>query len=199
MVPWIRPLVTTTTTTSLLLTSSYRRNHHRSAPTRLVVGRNINCLLQLSMSSSSSTPPSSDKPSDTSPTTSTSKSFSKPIVQYIFVRNDLNQDWPQGAIAAQVAHASVAAIIQGLNNQDEATIYYTSSTQLNYMTKNVYKVNNVEELNTIKEQWDTKFGSNSYYMWIEQPENIPTALATVPLERTNPVSKLIKKFNVEYL
>ena len=151
------------------------------------------------MSSSSSTPPSSDKPSDTSPTTSTSKSFSKPIVQYIFVRNDLNQDWPQGAIAAQVAHASVAAIIQGLNNQDEATIYYTSSTQLNYMTKNVYKVNNVEELNTIKEQWDTKFGSNSYYMWIEQPENIPTALATVPLERTNPVSKLIKKFNVEYL
>ena len=151
------------------------------------------------MSSSSSTPPSSDKPSDTSPTTSTSKSFSKPIVQYIFVRNDLNQDWPQGAIAAQVAHASVAAIIQGLNNQDEATIYYTSSTQLNYMTKNVYKVNNVEELNTIKEQWDTKFGSKSYYMWIEQPENIPTALATVPLERTNPVSKLIKKFNVEYL
>lgn len=187
MVPWIRPLVTTTT--SILLTSNCR---HRSASTRF--GRNINCL-QLSMSSSSTPPPSSDKPSDTP---STSPTFSKPIVQYIFVRNDLN-DWPQGAVAAQVAHASVAAIIQGLNMKDEPTIHYTSTSQLNHMTKNVYKVKDVEELQSIKEQWETKFGQDSYYLWIEQPENIPTALATLPLERTNPVSKLIKKLDVEYL
>ena len=123
--------------------------------------------------------------------------FSKPIVQYLFVRRDL--DWPQGAVAAQAAHASVAAIVEGTKAQDAATLQYTAPEQLTSMTKSVYGVDNEEELKSIQAAWESKFGSESYHLWIEQPENIPTALATWPVERTNAVSKVVKKLKVTYL
>ena len=112
--------------------------------------------------------------------------FTKPIVQYLFVRRDL--DWPTGAVAAQAAHASVAAIVEGTAAQDAATLQYTN--ELKSMTKNVYGVNSAEELESIKNTWEGKYGS-TYHLWIEQPENIPTALATWPIERTNAVSSVM--------
>ncbi|CAJ1970226.1 unnamed protein product [Cylindrotheca closterium] len=130
-------------------------------------------------------------------------SFSKPVVQYIFCRRDLSDEegiaWPTGAVAAQVAHASVAAMAEGLAKQDEATKYYLSPEQLPSMTKYVYGVDSMEELEKVKQGFEEKFGNDSYHCWLEQPENIPTALATLPMERTNKVSKFVQKLKVSYL
>lgn len=130
-------------------------------------------------------------------TTAGATAFEKPVVQYIFVRRDLD-GWPQGAVAAQVAHASVAAVMEGNRAQDPATSFYTAEDHLGRMTKYVYGVDSLEELRQIQERWETKFGK-SYHCWIEEPEHIPTALATWPVERTNAVSKLVKNLKVRFL
>jgi peptidyl-tRNA hydrolase len=154
----------------------------------------------------------------------------KPIVQYIFVRRDL-QDWPAGAVAAQVAHASVAAVAQGVAAQHSDTLAYIAPSNLPHMIKNVYGVDTLEDLYRVKTAWndfiltnnttsgleETQESSSSKdknqqddqnnnddicrqaYLWIEQPENIPTAMATWPIQRTNKVSKIIKKLKLSYL
>ena len=136
------------------------------------------------------------------------------ICQYIFLRRDL--DWPAGAMAAQAAHASVAAITQALAAQDQATATYVSPEHLPRMTKMVYGVDNQEQLETVRDAWNTLMRSLieqqqddddksvpddsclHAYWWVEQPENIPTALATWPVVRTNKVSKVIKNFKLSY-
>lgn len=128
--------------------------------------------------------------------------FSKPVVQYIFCRRDLQnghgEPWPTGAVAAQVSHASVAAIVEGIGAEDKATIHYTSSDNLANMTKYVFAVDSADELETIRQSWDDKFGT-TYYCWIEQPENIPTAMASWPIERTNRLSKFVQKLKLSFL
>ena len=132
------------------------------------------------------------------------------IAQYIFLRRDL--DWPAGAMAAQAAHASVAAIAEGLAAQHEATATYVSPEQLPRMTKMVYGVDNLEQLESVKEAWNKLIqsteGDNNdtskedcclqAYWWVEQPENIPSAMATWPIVRTNKVSKVIKNLKLSY-
>lgn len=135
------------------------------------------------------------------------------IAQYIFLRRDL--DWPAGAMAAQAAHASVAAITQGLTAQHAPTAAYVSAENLPRMTKMVYGVDNLEQLEQVRDAWNTFIRSSNEddsssedattpgeclhaYWWVEQPENIPSALATWPLIRTNKVSKLVKKLKLSY-
>lgn len=132
----------------------------------------------------------------------------KPIVQYIFLRRDLG-DWPAGAMAAQAAHASVAAIAEALSAGSPSTQEYISANNLPHMTKNVFGVDSLEQLEEIRDAWnEQQFGAivdsssdttaPSSYWWVEQPENVPTAFATWPVERTNKVSKVIKKMKVTY-
>ena len=138
----------------------------------------------------------------------TAKKKAPVIAQYIFLRRDL--DWPAGAMAAQAAHASVAAITQGLAAHSEATASYVAPDNLPHMTKMVYGVDTQQELEQVREAWNTLIQSTTTggegtegdclhaYWWVEQPENIPTALATWPIVRTNKVSKVIKKLNLSY-
>jgi len=129
---------------------------------------------------------------------------SQPIVQYIVLRRDL--DWPAGAMAAQAAHASVAAIAQALEANHEPASAYISPPNLPHMTKYVYGVNTLEELEQVRETWKESFPlessaenvEGSYYWWVEQPENIPSAFASWPTERTNKVSKVVKKMNLSF-
>lgn len=150
----------------------------------------------------------------------------KPIVQYIFVRRDLAyesneegadaQPWPAGAVAAQVAHASVAAVAEGLQAGDPFTVSYVSAGSLPGMTKIVYGVDDLAALERVRDTWFAspcssfeppivsdgdeiaRKASQKGYYWMEQPENIPTAFATWPVERTNPVSKVIKNLKLSY-
>jgi len=74
------------------------------------------------------------------------------------------------------------------------------------MTKYVYGVNTLEELEQVRETWKESFPlessaenvEGSYYWWVEQPENIPSAFASWPTERTNKVSKVVKKMNLSF-
>lgn len=154
------------------------------------------------------------------------------VVQYIFLRRDLA--WPAGAMAAQAAHASVAAVIEALRGGYEPAQRYTQPHHVPYMTKSVYGVDSLTQLEHVRDQWNAQFSiaapaaaesgggdetiekdqktrnktvptaasrattTTTLYWWVEQPENIPTALATWPVERTNKVSKFIKKLNLTY-
>jgi hypothetical protein len=147
---------------------------------------------------------SSDNTQEAGPS---SNKAAKPIVQYIVLRRDL--DWPAGAMAAQAAHASVAAIAQALETNHIPTKAYISPDNLPRMTKYVYGVDTLEELEQIRDKWKAQFatgGSSSddgddvsyCYWWVEQPENIPTAFATWPVERTNKVSKVVKNMKLTF-
>jgi Peptidyl-tRNA hydrolase PTH2 len=118
----------------------------------------------------------------------------RPIVQYIVLRRDL--DWPTGAMAAQAAHASLAAVAEGLQHQHAPTQAYISPSNLPHMTKYVYGVDSLPELEAVRDAWK-EFGE-SYYWWVEQPENEPSAFATWPVERTNQASKLIKNMKLTF-
>ena len=137
------------------------------------------------------------------------------VVQYIFLRRDLA--WPAGAMAAQAAHASVAAVVEALQQHHnyEPARHYTHANHLPHMTKCVYGVDSRTQLEHVRDQWNAQFSivapdaigstapeamttTRTLYWWVEQPENIPTALATWPVERTNKVSKFIKKLNLTY-
>ncbi|KAI2811007.1 peptidyl-tRNA hydrolase domain-containing protein 1 [Blomia tropicalis] len=97
------------------------------------------------------------------------------LVQYVIVRGDLK--WPTGALIGQGCHASVAAIFNQIN--DPRTNDYLKD--LDHMTKVVLKAESEQQIIDAS----TKLEENGikYYIWREQPENIITALATIPHER----------------
>ncbi|EER19608.1 conserved hypothetical protein [Perkinsus marinus ATCC 50983] len=99
------------------------------------------------------------------------------LVQYVVVRKDLMKDkkvWNQGAIIAQACHASTAAIFESMN--DPNTVKYLSD--IDNMTKCVLKADDEATLRGLSEELTT--AKIAHKLWIEQPEDIPTALATAP-------------------
>ncbi|CAF0757066.1 unnamed protein product [Brachionus calyciflorus] len=104
-----------------------------------------------------------------------------PIVQYIAVRSDLK--WPKGALIAQGCHASVAAI--HLNYDDNETKSYLNN--LDSMHKIVVGVPGLNEINELNEAL-VKNGIK-FKLWNEQPENVPTCLATKPYSK-----KIVEQF-----
>lgn len=134
------------------------------------------------------------------------------IAQLIFLRRDLG--WPAGAMAAQCAHASVAAITEALAANDEKTREYVAPENLPHMTKMVFGVDNAAQLEEVQRAWNkmcvddlkaakktpvpSSAGALKSYLWLEQPENTPSALATWPVVRTNRVSKIVKTLKLSY-
>ncbi|CAF0733228.1 unnamed protein product [Adineta ricciae] len=99
------------------------------------------------------------------------------IVQYILLRRDLKKmkNYNDGAIIAQACHAS-SAILHKTSN-DELTKSYLSD--LDRMHKIILSIEGGEtEINEISDI--LKQNSIVHYLWIEQPENIPTAIAVKP-------------------
>lgn len=110
-----------------------------------------------------------------------------PIVQYIAVRSDLK--WPKGAMVAQGCHASVAAIHLFYNDPD--TTEYLKN--LDSMHKVVVNVPSEKELVDLS----NSLGSNGikFKLWTEQPENIPSCLATKPYAK-NVIENFFKMFKL---
>ncbi|CAF2437323.1 unnamed protein product [Rotaria sp. Silwood2] len=99
------------------------------------------------------------------------------IVQYILLRRDLKKmkNYNDGAIIAQACHASSSILFKTIN--DDLTKLYLSD--LERMHKVVLGIDGNE--NEINELSDIlKKNSIEHYLWIEQPENIPTAIAVKP-------------------
>ncbi|XP_014663473.1 PREDICTED: putative peptidyl-tRNA hydrolase PTRHD1 [Priapulus caudatus] len=113
------------------------------------------------------------------------------IVQYVVVRGDLisNLRWPTGAVIAQACHATTAALHLFRDNAD--TQRYTDD--LDRMHKVVLTAKGEDDLLALAEalQRDAVL----HKLWTEQPENIPTCLATKPYEKAT-VEKYFKKFKL---
>ncbi|KAM7430334.1 peptidyl-tRNA hydrolase domain-containing protein 1 [Porites harrisoni] len=118
-------------------------------------------------------------------------SMSSQLVQYVIVRGDLLRllSWPTGALIAQACHASTAVLWTYRN--DPHTIEYTS--ELDHMHKVVLEASNQEELEKLSQ--DLTASKIDHKLWVEQPENFPTCLATKPYPKQQ-IQSFFKKLKL---
>ncbi|KAL8201223.1 hypothetical protein R6Q57_012562 [Mikania cordata] len=107
-----------------------------------------------------------------------SETASDVLLQYVVLRRDLIDTWTLGSVVTQGCHASVAAIWS--HKDDPHTIDYCSPENLDSMHKASQRLtsNNI-----------------AHKLWIEQPENYPTCLASKPYPKSV-VSTFFKKLKL---
>lgn len=105
---------------------------------------------------------------------------SRVLVQYVVVRSDLLTElkWPIGAVIAQACHASTAVL--HLFREDPNTREYTE--KLESMHKVVLEATCEAKLTQLSQKLAD--AGVDHKLWTEQPENIPTCLATKPYSKT---------------
>ncbi|KAH7847000.1 hypothetical protein Vadar_020635 [Vaccinium darrowii] len=113
------------------------------------------------------------------------------VVQYVVLRRDLIDTWPLGSVVTQGCHASVAAIWS--NKEDPHTVDYCSPANIDSMHKVTLEVKGEIQLSNLSEKLTA--GGIAHKLWIEQPENIPTCLATKPYPKSM-VSLFFKKLKL---
>ncbi|XP_059640343.1 uncharacterized protein LOC132282621 isoform X2 [Cornus florida] len=113
------------------------------------------------------------------------------LVQYIVLRRDLIDTWPLGSVVTQGCHASVSAIWS--HKDDPHTLAYCSPTNLDSMHKVTLEVKGEPQILNLSEK--LKAAGIAHKLWIEQPENIPTCLATKPYPKSI-VSSFFKKLKL---
>ncbi|XP_031479086.1 uncharacterized protein LOC116249915 isoform X1 [Nymphaea colorata] len=113
------------------------------------------------------------------------------IIQYVVLRRDLIDTWPLGSVVTQGCHASVSAI--WLHKDDEHTAKYCAPTNLDSMHKVTLEVKGEVQLVNLSEK--LKAAGIAYKLWIEQPENFPTCLATKPYPKST-VSPFFRKLKL---
>ncbi|EDO42819.1 predicted protein [Nematostella vectensis] len=113
------------------------------------------------------------------------------LVQYVVVRGDLltTLGWPTGAVLAQACHACTAAI--WMFKEDPSTLSYTED--LDRMHKVVLEAKDRDEIESLSRFLTVD--SIDHKLWIEQPENFPTCLATKPYAKED-IQKYFKKFKL---
>jgi len=101
-----------------------------------------------------------------------------PLVQYIVIRKDLwtELSWPLGSIVAQGCHASTAAL--WLSRDQPQTQQYCGTDNLDHMRKVVLEIKNEAQLRNLSEKLTS--ANILHKLWIEQPEDYATCLATAP-------------------
>lgn len=112
------------------------------------------------------------------------------LVQYIVIRKDLvlEQNWPLGSIIAQGCHAAVAAI--WLHKDDPLTAHYCRPENLDHMHKVVLEVKGETQLRNLAQKLQT--AGVLHKLWIEQPEDYATCLATKAYHRSEVASHFKK-------
>jgi len=93
-----------------------------------------------------------------------------------------------GSIVAQACHASVAAL--WLSKEDDTTAQYCAPDALDHMHKVVLELKGEEQLRNLSKKLDE--AGVLHKLWIEQPEDFATCLATKPY-RKDEVSPFFKK------
>uniref|UniRef100_L7M2B4 peptidyl-tRNA hydrolase n=1 Tax=Rhipicephalus pulchellus TaxID=72859 RepID=L7M2B4_RHIPC len=113
------------------------------------------------------------------------------FVQYVVVRSDLLTElsWPIGAVIAQACHACTAVLT--IFRNDPNTIAYTKN--VDDMHKVVLAASTDSELISLSETLEA--ANIDHKLWTEQPENIPTCLATKPYVKAD-VQKFFKDFKL---
>ena len=102
----------------------------------------------------------------------------EPLLQYVVLRKDLweTQRWPLGSIVAQACHATTAALWSSRDSPE--TLEYCSESNLDTMHKVVLEIKGVDQLHTLSKSLTE--ANIPHKLWTEQPENVPTSLATAP-------------------
>ncbi|KAJ4968331.1 hypothetical protein NE237_015032 [Protea cynaroides] len=113
------------------------------------------------------------------------------LVQYIVLRRDLIDSWPLGSIVTQGCHASVSAIWS--HKDDAHTLDYCSPESINSMHKVTLEVKGEPQILNLSEKLTV--AGIAHKLWIEQPENFPTCLATKPYPKST-VSSFFKKLKL---
>mmetsp|Transcript_8691 Transcript_8691/g.26149 ORF Transcript_8691/g.26149 Transcript_8691/m.26149 type:complete len:165 (-) Transcript_8691:22-516(-) len=105
-----------------------------------------------------------------------------PLVQYLVLRRDLQEKeaWPLGALVAQGAHAAVAAVAESIASEDTAA--YVAPDALGRMTKAVLEVKGEPQLTNLAAKLSE--AGVKHHLWVEQPEAVPTCLATAPARKS---------------
>lgn len=113
------------------------------------------------------------------------------LVQYVVLRRDLADAWPVGSVVAQGCHAAVAAVWAHRDHPDTAA--YCAPDNLDRMHKVTLEVKGETQLNNLAEKLAA--AGVRHKLWIEQPENIPTCIATAPCPKSQ-VSSFFKKLKL---
>ena len=102
-------------------------------------------------------------------------------MQFVVVRRDLLKDmeWPVGSVIAQACHACTAALWAHRN--DACVQEYVSEQAIGAMHKVVKECKGETQLRTLADK--LKAEGIAHWLWMEQPENLPTAIALKPYPR----------------
>jgi peptidyl-tRNA hydrolase len=115
------------------------------------------------------------------------------IVQFVVVRRDLlsKLEWPTGSVVAQACHACLAVAWE---HRDDADVQaYLAPSNIDGMTKVVKEVKGLPQLQTLADKLSAE--GIRHKLWLEQPENMPTAIALKPYPRSK-VAPLLKKYSL---
>ncbi|XP_073131898.1 uncharacterized protein [Henckelia pumila] len=118
-------------------------------------------------------------------------SAAETVIQYVVLRRDLIDSWPLGSVVTQGCHASVAAI--WAHKDDPDTLLYCSPSNIDSMHKVTLEVKGEAQIRNLSEKLEA--GGVAHKLWMEQPENIPTCLATKPYPKSF-VSSFFKKLKL---
>ncbi|WVR09724.1 hypothetical protein IAU60_006800 [Kwoniella sp. DSM 27419] len=116
------------------------------------------------------------------------------LVMQIIVRRDLltQHQWPVGPLLAQTAHASTA-VLHKYRDHPDVNRYLEGEDGRGWegMRKVVLEVPDESTLKDIAMALDAMTNPIPYHIWIEQPENMPTALALIPNKRPKALKKIL--------
>ncbi|EPQ28420.1 uncharacterized protein PFL1_04247 [Pseudozyma flocculosa PF-1] len=142
----------------------------------------------------------------TSTSTPAPSTEQQPLVMQIIVDRELVKQpgWTRGPLMAQSAHAALAAC--HISSTSPNTTAYLGPENLAHMHKIVLQTPSdngkttltalSERLAQARKEWEaTREGEEVplHYLWIEQPENIPTCLALAPNRKPPAVKKILNK------
>lgn len=134
-----------------------------------------------------------------------------PLVMQLIVdgASSTSFGWPKGPWMAQSAHAAIAAIQTSFDSA--ATREYVSSANLESMHKVTLQTpaegkakmtlpQLSEKLTAARAEWEKTRNAASedadefprHFLWIEQPENVPTCLAIAPNRKPAALKKVLR-------
>eukprot|EP00049_Salpingoeca_infusionum_P023572 m.12862 g.12862 ORF g.12862 m.12862 type:complete len:172 (+) comp5876_c0_seq2:191-706(+) len=114
-----------------------------------------------------------------------------PFIMHVILRADLitKLGWPVGSVVAQGCHAVSAVLATHMDNPDVQAYL----KDVSHLTKAVVQVRNEAKLRNLSAKLTEK--GVQHHLWLELPENIPTAIATVPTRKSN-VDKAVRKLQL---
>ena len=115
------------------------------------------------------------------------KKVEEPLKQYVVIRKDLK--WPLGSIVSQGCHACTSVVFQNLENE-RIKKYFANISSLH---KVVLGCKDDKELLSLSEKLRAE--GFIHQLWIEQPENICTSIATLPYKKSE-IHHIMKKYQL---